>query len=301
VRPAIHVCIPVHNRKAYTRACLESVRRQTYRRWRVVVCDDGSTDGSAALIRRSFPEVDLVKGDGSLWWAGAMNAAVGRVLETAGNGDYVYSLNNDTELFPDTLANLAVSARRFPAAIIGTVNLFFDDPGRIEPSAFIETRRWPLAGTVRRLNGWGEPLNGRTAVVEADSLNGKGALIPVSAFRTVGLYRSDLLPQYHADTEFTVRARRAGFGVRLDYGSRLKSHRHASGIGSATSEPAFREFAASFASIRSPHHYASLKNRCRLVYGERYAFHLAFHLAVICLGFSKRWLRSRLGLPDVPK
>jgi GT2 family glycosyltransferase len=296
----IFICIPIHDKKEYTRECLESIRKQTYPRRRVIVCDDGSTDGSSDLISRFFPEVVLLKGDGNLWWAGAMNAAVSRAMETAADGDFVYSLNNDTVLYPDTLANLADSAERFPGSIIGTVNLFSDDSGRIEPSAFRLTARGFLRGTYRRLDRWGEPLNGRDGVVEADSLNGKGALIPVSVFREVGLYRSELLPHYHADTEFVIRAKRSGYGVRLDYHSRLKSHWRSSGIGSVTSAPAIRDFIASFSSIRSVHHYPSLKNRCRILYGDGYPFHLTVHLAVIWMGFIKRYLRHRFGRRSVP-
>ena len=48
----ISVIVPVHNGEAFLSDCLESLVRQTWRQLEILVIDDGSTDGSAALCRR---------------------------------------------------------------------------------------------------------------------------------------------------------------------------------------------------------------------------------------------------------
>lgn len=76
----VFVVIPVHNRLSFTRACLESLREQSFRDFTIVVVDDGSTDGTYATLAEEYPEVTLLWGDGDLWWTGAMNRALGWVL-----------------------------------------------------------------------------------------------------------------------------------------------------------------------------------------------------------------------------
>ncbi len=58
------------------------------------------------LSVKRFPEIILIKGKGNLWWTGGMNLCVKEALKTAKENDFIFTLNNDTELFPDTIENL---------------------------------------------------------------------------------------------------------------------------------------------------------------------------------------------------
>ena len=68
----IDIVIPVHNRKQYTRDCLHSLQKQTISSYRVIIVDDGSTDGTREMLRREFPEVIVLTGDGNLFWTGQL-------------------------------------------------------------------------------------------------------------------------------------------------------------------------------------------------------------------------------------
>ena len=52
MNPLISVIVPVYNAERYLADCLESLIRQTHRELEILVIDDGSTDGSAALCER---------------------------------------------------------------------------------------------------------------------------------------------------------------------------------------------------------------------------------------------------------
>lgn len=69
----IYIIIPVHNRKHFTRECLLSLRKQTFQNFKVIVVNDGSSDGTGEMIEKEFSDVILLKGDGNLWWTGATN------------------------------------------------------------------------------------------------------------------------------------------------------------------------------------------------------------------------------------
>ena len=49
--PRVSIIIPVYNVESYLRQCLDSVVNQTMRDIEAVCVDDGSTDGSAAILR----------------------------------------------------------------------------------------------------------------------------------------------------------------------------------------------------------------------------------------------------------
>jgi len=286
----INICIPVHNRVDKTISCIESIKKQAYKNVCVVICNDGSTDNTQGIITKRFPDVVVLSGDGNLWWTGGTNLTVSYSLSHAGNNDFIFTLNNDTELLPDTLQRLAQTAEKYPHAIIGALNVFFSEPERIEPSAYKVKGGIFFRRMHHRINEWGEKLQDDLDVVEVDSLSGKGVLFPVSVFRDVGLYNAGKLPHYHADTELVFRAQRKGYRVYLDYKAKVLSHQELSGLGTVTSKPTVRGFVRSFSSLKSANHYKSLKNYCKLLYGKSYRRYLLLHLAKIILGFVRRFV-----------
>jgi glycosyltransferase involved in cell wall biosynthesis len=97
--PLVSIIIPCHNAEPWLGATLESALGQTWRRFEVIVVDDGSSDGSAALARRfesrGVKVLQVVNG----------GAAVARNhgLRLA-SGDFVQYLDADDLLAPDKVA-----------------------------------------------------------------------------------------------------------------------------------------------------------------------------------------------------
>lgn len=286
----IYVCIPVYNRISLTLACINSLNKQTFKDIRIIICDDGSQDNTSEIIRSKYEKVILLRGDGNLWWSGSMNKCAEYALCEAQADDFIYTLNNDTELYPKTLEKVYKTSIKYKKSIIGTCNVFFDNENKIEPSAFYYKH-----GRLTRINKWGADINiYRNKIIPVSALSGKGVLIPVGVFKNIGLYNAKLLPHYHADTEFTFRAYRAGYSVLLDYGACLKSHQHLSGIGSRTSEPSIKDFFKSFFNLKSTHHFLTLKNWNKLIHPKHSWFYLILDLAGITFGFIKRYFLSKL-------
>lgn len=85
------VVIPTWNRAELLRRCLESLRLQSVP-CRVLVVDDGSTDGTQRMLRDRFPEIDCVRLEAKGGFARAANVGI-RWSSTR----FVALLNNDTE------------------------------------------------------------------------------------------------------------------------------------------------------------------------------------------------------------
>src|SRR5258706_6897527 len=88
----IDIIIPNYNGSAHLPTCLDALRRQTRRDFCVVVVDDGSSDESRALLRRFYPEVQVIALPQNRGLAVAVNAAF-----DATGGGYVALLDNRTE------------------------------------------------------------------------------------------------------------------------------------------------------------------------------------------------------------
>lgn len=98
--PAVSVIIPVYNTENYIAQALQSVRRQSLQDIEILVVDDGSTDGSAAVVRSvaaTDPRVVLYSRPN-----GGVSAARNTGMEHA-RGEYTYFLDSDDLLEPGAL------------------------------------------------------------------------------------------------------------------------------------------------------------------------------------------------------
>ena len=116
-QPRVSVCIANFNGERLLVDCMESVLAQdSSGAIEIIVHDDASTDGSIALLRRRYPQVELLASDANVGFCISNN----RMVECA-RGEYVLLLNNDAALFPGAIATLLVAAREQSKAAILTL------------------------------------------------------------------------------------------------------------------------------------------------------------------------------------
>src|SRR5450432_2590999 len=92
----VFIIIPVFNRIEFTLDCLRAVSRQTYKDCRIIVVDDGSTDGTAEKIATVFPQVEVLRGDGNFYWTKSLNTGIRYLKSEISENDFVLHINNDT-------------------------------------------------------------------------------------------------------------------------------------------------------------------------------------------------------------
>lgn len=95
--PRVSVVIPLYNAEDYVAEAIESVLNQTYRAYEVIVVDDGSTDGSAAVVRRFGEAVRYVVQPNA-----GVSAATNRGVSLS-NGEFIALLDNDDIWLPEKL------------------------------------------------------------------------------------------------------------------------------------------------------------------------------------------------------
>ncbi len=205
----IAVLASCFNRKAVTLRGLESLFRQRLpARVQVTVflVDDASTDGTAAAVEERFPAVRLLRGDGSLWWVGAMRMAFGAAMAEGFDG-YVW-WNDDTQLTDDALLRLLgcaeeIAAGQGPAIIVGSTC----DPetGARTYGGWVERRRWYRFALVPV-----DPDDQRPTAV--DTMNGNLVLISAAVAKVCGNMESSFRHRL-ADHDYGLRAKKAGFPI----------------------------------------------------------------------------------------
>ena len=124
------VIVPVYNSAPFLKRCVESVVKQTFPDWELILVDDGSTDGSDELIRQFAerePRIRSFRQENSGQFfarrKGIDNAA----------GDYLLFLDSDDAFTHDCLEKVNMTLRRQPADIVmfaGSIMENGQDTGR---------------------------------------------------------------------------------------------------------------------------------------------------------------------------
>jgi len=114
--PLCSIVIVTYNGRELLGPCLGAALAQRYAPFEVVLVDNGSSDGSADLVRREFPQVRLVCTGRNLGFAGGNNEGVRQA-----RGELIALLNNDAVPEPDWLPALVEAVGRPGVAVAGSL------------------------------------------------------------------------------------------------------------------------------------------------------------------------------------
>jgi GT2 family glycosyltransferase len=187
-----------------TIACLDSIRQGSIVP-RVVVVDNGSTDGSPGRIRAESPWANLVELPSNRGFGGGMNAGIAAALRDGPSIDYVWVLNNDTLVEPQTLSRMvSVGDADARIGIVGSRLVDADGTGRIQAMGGGTVNRW-LGTTSTRLVASPGALE---HLVGASLLVRRTVLLEIGGFDERYFF-------YLEDTDLTLRTRRAGWRLAV--------------------------------------------------------------------------------------
>ncbi|HEX2906227.1 MAG TPA: glycosyltransferase family 2 protein [Phototrophicaceae bacterium] len=130
------IIIPNWNGARFLPPCLASLARQTYTALEIIVVDNASQDGSQALLREQYPQVQLIELPENRGFTGACNAGM-----QAAQGEFVALLNNDTEVDPGWAAAVVDVFDRHPeVGMVASKMLLFDQRDHIHTAGDYFTR-----------------------------------------------------------------------------------------------------------------------------------------------------------------
>jgi hypothetical protein len=184
--------------------CLASLSRQTFQAFEIIVPDNGSTDGSLEFLAEHYPEVQVIRFSYNTGFCLAVNAGM-----RASRGEFILSLNNDTELEPSCLAELLAKMRSDPRiGICAPKMLYYDDPSLIN-SAGHACAKDGVVVDIGRGEPDGEWFSRPREVLGACA---GAALYRREMLRQIGLFDPDFFISYE-DIDLGWRAQWAGWSA----------------------------------------------------------------------------------------
>ncbi len=103
-QPKISIIIPVYNTEQYLQECLDSVLNQTFADFEVICIDDGSTDNSYLILEKYAKKdsrIKIFKNHSNIGCVATKNKAISK-----SQGEYIYPLDSDDIILPETLQKL---------------------------------------------------------------------------------------------------------------------------------------------------------------------------------------------------
>lgn len=212
-KPKVSIITVNFNGTSVTADLLRSLEKITYPNWEVVVVDNGSKEPCGMLVT-AFPWIKYVETGANLGFAGGNNRGI-----EAADGDYIFLLNNDTEVAADFLEPLI--ARMQNDRSIGVVCpklLYFDAPDTIQFAGFSPIN--PVTGRGFSI-GYLEKDNGQYNIAQATSrAHGAAMLFSRAAFEKVGPM-AELFFLYYEEMDYCERFKRAGYSIWYEPASRV--------------------------------------------------------------------------------
>lgn len=242
IATGIAVVIVSYNTRELLRQALGSVlraQRPAGSELSVIVVDNASQDGSAAMVAADFPQVTLIESPANLGFTGGNNLALYALglrvqppaiqplpIPRAQPPRYLLLLNSDAEVAEDTLLHMAAMMDRMPSAGICGAHLYYGN-GSFQHGAFtfpslaqILLDFFPLVGVPGAHRLRDSRINGRyptatwqgSAPFPVDFVLGAAMFVRAAAVNDIGGLDDNFF-MYCEEMDWALRMRQAGWGV----------------------------------------------------------------------------------------
>jgi len=190
--------------------CLKSLENLDYPNSRVIVLDNGSTDGSVERIKGDFPEVEIMELGKNFGFSGGNNRGIRTALQRG--AEYVWLLNNDTTVEPQALRSMVEKAETDPKiGAVGPAVYCLDAPDRLQA--------WG-GGYINFWLGRSRHFLRPVADEKIQFLTGASLLLRRPVLESLGLLDEGFFA-YWEDSDYCFRLRKAGWRLAVAGNSRI--------------------------------------------------------------------------------
>lgn len=212
-QPLVYVIVLNYNGRRWIEACVAALSETRYDNFRVVLVDNGSSDGSVELIRSGFSQVQIIANGDNLGFSEGNNAGIREAL--ASNADYVVLLNPDTKVQPEWLRELiAVAETDHNLGVLGAVQLEYDS---------LEFNNWTRNAAGAFLEELKVPESARNWI-PMEWVEGSCFAVKRKVFEEAGLL-DPIYFAFYEEIDFCRRAACLGYKIALVPRSLVHHHR----------------------------------------------------------------------------
>lgn len=240
------------NQPVVTEALLDSLlTKNSYPNIEIIVVDNASTVDPVAQWKLKYPSVFFIRSDKNLGFTGGNNLGI-----TYAKGDYLFVINNDTEVTESLIGRLVATLEEHPeVGVISPKIYYFDKPDTLQYTGYTDmnyfTGRNKCIGQYEKDNGQYDYLTGKTGYA-----HGAAMLVRREAMEKAGVL-SDNFFIYYEELEWCERIKKAGYEIWVDMQA-LLYHKESMTVGK---QSAFKEY---------------YMNRNRILFNRKHAPAFAF-------------------------
>lgn len=240
------------NQPAVTEALLDSLfSKNTYPDIEIIVVDNASKINPVPQWKEKYPAVQFIRSEKNLGFTGGNNLGI-----THAKGDYLFVINNDTEVTESLIGRLVEILEQNPKiGVISPKINYFDQPDKLQYTGYTDmnyyTARNHCIGQFEKDNGQYNYLTGKTGYA-----HGAAMLVRREAMDKAGML-SDNFFIYYEELDWCERIKKAGYEVWVDMQA-LLYHKESMTVGK---QSAFKEY---------------YMNRNRILFNRKHAPAFAF-------------------------
>ncbi len=199
------------NQSLVTEALLDSIfSKNTYSPTEIIVVDNGSDTNPVPGWELKYRAVKFVRSEDNLGFAGGNNLG----MKHAG-GDYLFFINNDTEITGGLINLLAGTLDQYPeAGMVSPKIRYFDKPQMLQYAGFTPmnyyTCRNNCIGQFEQDNGQRDQLTGETGYV-----HGAAMMLRREAIIKAGFMHENYF-LYYEEMDWCEKVKKAGYTIRIN-------------------------------------------------------------------------------------
>lgn len=198
----IYIILPVYNRKDITINFIKKLNNQTYKNFKLILVDDGSTDATEEEVKKEIEDIIVLKGNGNLWWGGALHKAYNYIKKSNfDKNHFVLIINDDTDIEENFLENGLNILKNNTNSIIQAKGYSLKEKNKcVDNGAFIDWTNFTFHNNHSKIN----------------CFTTRGLLMRLKDFLNIGGFYPILLPHYASDIEYTFRFYKKGYKLITD-------------------------------------------------------------------------------------
>ncbi|KQS26956.1 glycosyltransferase family 2 protein [Dyadobacter sp. Leaf189] len=198
----------------------------------IIVVDNGSTIDPVPAWKPRYPHVKFIRSEKNTGFAGGNNIGIAQAT-----GNYLFLINNDTEVTPDLIRKLVAQLEENPRiGMISPKINYFDHPKMLQYTGYTPmnyyTARNACIGQFEEDRGQYDSLSGETGYA-----HGAAMMVRREAIEKAGLMAENYF-LYYEELDWCERIRKAGYEIHVDL-SALIYHKESVSVGKRT---ALKEF-----------------------------------------------------------
>ena len=244
-QPLVYIIVLNWNGWQDTVECVNSLKELSYENYRIIVVDNGSTDGSVEKVKESFPDLNIHQTGENLGYAGGNNAGI-KIAMSKGC-DYVWILNNDTIVDRDSLLHMVNKMEMTPdAGLCGATLIYADQKRTVQAMGGGRYNRW--LGTTKNIGDGLDVKSINDVYTTPDFIAGASVLVSNKFLEEVGLMNEEYF-LYYEEIDWAIRSKD---NFTLVYAKEsIVYHKEGSSTKGNRNRPSSRSLTADFYQLRN--------------------------------------------------